>query len=360
MEVAHAVLHWALVGAGFAVAALEQGAAARVHALANFVVFQAGFHVGGALRLHEFTLESGDFLGVEKLHHVQRLVHAHRKDGGNGEHMRIPLHHDVRVVRQPDGAAPWLLPALVVQQHLMPEPVNVSARLEAGRHAHGLHRIVAAKLPCQIVTGHEIAQAGVEGRHVVVLQINLDEGLPVVVAFVQLHVVEHKAVKRKLRGHGHVRQVGPHVAAVVFKQQAVPLAQAVVVQAQARVLRKVRRTQQLAAGAVSPAVYGADDVAPRVRLPLLAQIAPALEHDGLAVAAHVGNQLQAAMRVAHQRAAALFLRQREVVARARHGQRMAHIARPGVEKPVFLARKQRLVKVERDGQLACRLLQWKT
>jgi hypothetical protein len=65
----------------------------------------------------------------------------------------------------------------------------------------------------------------VEGADVVVLQIDLDEGLPVVVALVHLDMVEHEAVELELLAQLHAGQVGLDVAAVVLEQQSVPLAQ---------------------------------------------------------------------------------------------------------------------------------------
>jgi len=67
--------------AHFIVATLHQGFAARVHALGNFVVFDAGFHVGRFLGFYKFAFKGHDFFGVEKLHHVQSLFGA---DGVQG------------------------------------------------------------------------------------------------------------------------------------------------------------------------------------------------------------------------------------------------------------------------------------
>eukprot|EP01031_Cornospumella_fuschlensis_P008113 gene8112-10012_t len=111
-----------------------------------------------------------------------------------------------------------------------------------------------------------------------------------------------------------VGQIGGDVAAVVFKQQPVPLAQWVVVEVEARVFLEVGRVQQLAGlaaldTAVGPAVQGADDVAARAALLLGVQRPFALEHDGLAVAADVGDQLDATLGVAHQGAALALLGQ---------------------------------------------------
>ena len=61
------VFHGALVGADFVVATGQQGCAPGVHAFANFVIFDAGFHVGGTLRLDKLALEGLNFFGIEEL-----------------------------------------------------------------------------------------------------------------------------------------------------------------------------------------------------------------------------------------------------------------------------------------------------
>jgi hypothetical protein len=112
-------------------------------------------------------------------------------------------------------------------------------------------------------------QTWVKGTHVVVLQVHFDEGFPVVVALVQFDVVGHETVKAEVSLATHTRQVGGHIAAVVLKQQAIPLLQGVVVQVQAGVNRKVRCTEQGASrqiasgaiGAVGPAVNRANHLA---------------------------------------------------------------------------------------------------
>ena len=81
MKVLHAVFHGALIGADFVVATLVQGLAAAIHALGNLVVLDAGFHVGGLLGLYELGLKCRDLFGVEKFHHVQRLVHGQGVQG---------------------------------------------------------------------------------------------------------------------------------------------------------------------------------------------------------------------------------------------------------------------------------------
>jgi len=104
-------------------------------------------------------------------------------------------------------------------------------------------------------------------------------------------MIEFEARKVKRCSGAHAGQVGGNVAAIVFKQQAIPLLQGVVFEVQAGVLGKVRRTQKLAFGRVSPAVQRAHDVAAGAALLLLGQIAPSLQHDRLAVATDVGDQL---------------------------------------------------------------------
>jgi hypothetical protein len=46
--------------------------------------------------------------------------------------------------------------------------------------------VVGAELPAQVLAGDELAEPRMEWRDVVVLEVDLDEGLPVVLALVQL------------------------------------------------------------------------------------------------------------------------------------------------------------------------------
>ena len=376
MEVLHAIFHGALVGAHFVVAALVQGRAAGVHALADFVVLDAGFHIGRLLCFDKLTLKGRNLFWVVKLHHVHGLVHAHGEQGGDGQHVRIPLHHDVRVVGEPDGALFGRHTATVIEQGLLPAFVHRRAtsgvRLaQAVGHAHGLYRVVFVHFPAQVVAGHKLPQTGVEGADVVVLQIHLNEGLPVVVAFVHLHFVEHVAAKAQVGPRAHAGQLRGDIdtacAACVFEQQSVPLLQFVVVQVQARVVGKVWRANEGAAwaavaasmrSAVGPAVQRADDVAPGgavVAFVIAVQGATPLEHHCLAVAAHIGDQLDATG-IAHQRTAFVFLGQGVVVPHVGHAQGMPHIAGPLLEDALHLPCMERGVKVAGNGQLAVGLL----
>jgi len=74
------------------------------------------------------------------------------------------------------------------------------------------------------------------------------------------------------------------------------------------------------------------------------------------VAADVGNQFDAALRVARQRAALGLLRQGEVVTRVGHGELVPDVARTGLEDEPLFALEQRLVEIGSDGKLTCRLL----
>ena len=221
----HAVFHRALVGPDLVVAALQQGAPAGVHALGNLVIFQAGFHVGGLLCLDKFALEGGNFFRVIKLDLVQRLVHPHGVQGGDREHVGVPLHHDVRVIGEPDGALAGRLAAPIGLQRILPALVDRAAgRTARSGQADGLHRVVFLELPAQVFATDKAAQPGVKGAHVVVLQIHLDKSFPVVVALVQLDPVQHEALEIKRGARPHAGQIGCDVAPVVLKQQAVPLA----------------------------------------------------------------------------------------------------------------------------------------
>ena len=190
-----------------------------------------------------------------------------------------------------------------------------------------------------------MAQTGVEGADVVVLQIHLDEGFPVVVAVVHLHPVQRITAEVQRLARAHVGQVGGDVAAVVFKQQAVPGTQRVVFEVQARVLGKVRRAQQLAAGGVSPAVHRTHDVA-RGAGGIVGgvQVAAPLEHHGLAVPAYIRDQLHP-LGGAHQGPALALLGQGRIVAQLGHAQFVPHIAGPALKDGRHLALKQRRVKV---------------
>ena len=82
-------------GPDLVVAALEQRAAAGVHAQRDLVVLGAGFPVRGLLGLDELALERGDVLGVVELDDVERLLRPLREQRGDDQHVRIPLDHDV-------------------------------------------------------------------------------------------------------------------------------------------------------------------------------------------------------------------------------------------------------------------------
>ena len=129
-------------------------------------------------------------------------------------------------------------------------------------------------------------------------------------------MVQYKAVEIEFFSRPHTRELLFNVNAIVFKQQAVELPQWVVAEVQTGVVCKVWCTQKGASWvvlrrsrAVGPAVDRAYDVAGA----LCTQVPAAFEHDGLAVAADVGNKLNA-MRVAHQRPTMAFLGQGVVVA----------------------------------------------
>ena len=89
----------------------------------------------------------------------------------------------------------------------VPLLVGRGSRLGQRGDANALHRIPVAELPGQVVAGDEIAQTWVIRRNVVILEIDLDEGLPVVVALVHLDVVELVAGEIELIGDIHAGQV---------------------------------------------------------------------------------------------------------------------------------------------------------
>ena len=317
--------------------------------------------------LDEFAFKGGNFFRVIKLHNVHGLVRAHGVQCGNRQHMRVPLHHDVGVVSEPDGPLFGRLAVAIVQQRVVPALVNGRAcggfRLrQALGHTHRLHGVVLAKFPLQVVAGHKLAESGVEGPHVVVLQVHLDKGLPVVIALVHLDFIEHVALKVQVGARPHVSELLRNVHPIGFKQESIPLLQGVVVQVEARVVGEVGRTYERAhllgigrgvCAAVGPAVQWTDDIAAILALPLcpsLCQRATTFEHECLAVAADVGNQFNA-LGAAYQGAAFIFLGQRVIVANFGHAQGVAYISGTVRKNALHFQLVQGWIKVAGNRQL---------
>ena len=80
-------------------------------------------------------------------------------------------------------------------------------------------------------------------------------------------------------------------------------------------------------------------------LALRLQVASALQHDGLAVAADVGDQLDLALGIAHEGSAAFFLGQGVIIPTLRHGELMTHVTRALVEEDLAFTLEQRLVEI---------------
>ena len=101
-----------------------------------------------------------------------------------------------------------------------------------------------------------------ERHDVVVLEVDLDEGLPVVIALVDLDAIEHVAgeieVARALSSARSRRDVARPSNSRPFQ-----LCSGVRPQVEARLVGEMRRAEQLALQVVGPAVDRADDV-PRV------------------------------------------------------------------------------------------------
>jgi hypothetical protein len=135
--------------------------------------------------------------------------------------------------------------AVDIADRLLPALISLGTGFLQRGDADLLHRIPVAELPGQVVAGDEIAQTRVVGHDVVILEIDLDEGLPVVVALVHLDVVELVAGEIEL-GDLHAGQVGIGRTRPL-EEQTVPVFQPSLVQIEAGILRKMRRADQLAA-----------------------------------------------------------------------------------------------------------------
>lgn len=218
VKLLHAVFHRTLVGTDFVFATFHQRPAPGVHAFTDLVVLNAGFHVGRLLGLDKLSLESLNFFRVVELHHVERLVDAARVQGRDRQDVRVPLDHDVRVIRQPDRSIFARFAFTVAVKGSTPALVDGRAGMCAGfGGAYRLHRIVLVELPAQVIAGHQAAKTWMKWDDVVVLQIDLDEGLLVVIALVQFDPVEHKTAEIEIRARAHASQVGVDIAAVVFE-----------------------------------------------------------------------------------------------------------------------------------------------
>ena len=267
------------------------------------------------------------------------------------QRVRVPLDHHVRVTGQPDRAVFGCHAIAVLQHHIVPFFVGVGAGLaELVRHADSLYRVMLREFPLQVVGCDKAAQTGVKRPDVVVLQVHLDKGFPVVIALVQVHFVQLVAGKVQVGVGAELGHLGRNVPAIVFKHQPVPAGSFVAVQIKARVNFKVRGTDQLARGVVGPAVQRADDVA--------AGVAATLQHGGLAVPADVGDQLDAGS-VSDQRTAFAFVGQGIKVAQIGHRQFVAEIAWPARKQFLLFPLVQAYIKIAGNRKLAGGLQQAK-
>ena len=195
------------------------------------------------------------------------------------------------------------------------------------------------ELPHQIVAGDELAEPGMERADVIVLEIDLDERLPVVGAVVQLDPVEHVAGEVE-RLSGQPAEVLRDVALPV-EQQAVPALHRCAGEARARLLGELRRAEQLTLEVVGPTVHRTDDVR---------RAAAALQHHRLPVTADVGQELDS-VGTADQRLRVVTPDERVVVAGLRHHQLVPDVTRRARKQRAHLGLENGRVAVPRCGEL---------
>ena len=205
---------------------------------------------------------------------------------GDHEHIRIPLDHHVRVIGEPDRAVRRRLAIAVLEHLVVPRLVRRRARrAEALVHADRLHAIPVAELPMQVVARDEMPEPGMERTHVVILEIDLDEGLPVEGIFDGLDLVEPVVGEVELPRDAETGEVARDITLAV-EQHAVPLLQRLPRQVEARMVGELGCAKVGAVARVAPAMQRAGDGAAGKR-------ARALQHDRLAMAAHVGDEIVA-------------------------------------------------------------------
>ena len=172
------------------------------------------------------------------------------------------------------------------------------------------------------------------------LEVDLEEGLPVELAFVDHDAVEDVAGEVVVVREREVGEVGGDVA-LAGEQQAVPRLRFGARQRHVGRRGELGRAEEPAVEVVGPAVQRADDVP---------HLAAALEEEPLAVAAHVAEEVHAAVR-AHQDAGVPARFQRHVVAFLGHHQLVADVLRAGGEDRRLLAREDVRIEVPGDREL---------
>ncbi len=176
----------------------------------------------------------------------------------------------------------------------------------------------------EVLAGDEVAEARVERHDVVVLEVDLDEGLPVVVALVDLDAVQHVVGEVEV-AHAEAREVRADVALAV-EQQSVPVLQRALAEVEARLVGEMRRPEELALEVVGPAMDRADDVL---------RVAAALEHDRLPVPADVRQELDAAG-VADERLRVVAPLEDVIVAGVRHHELVPDVTRRAGQQEALL------------------------
>ena len=172
--------------------------------------------------------------------------------------------------------------------------------------------------------------------HVVVLEINFDERLPVVVAMMQLDVIEDVTRKVELFRR-EIGEIGGDVAWAI-EQKPVPVLYRRAAEMHARLLGKMRRAEQLALEIVRPAMNRANDVA---------CVAFARQHDRLPMPANVRQKLDA-VHVANERLRIAASRQHVIVAGLRHHQLVTDIPRRAGKQELPLGVEDAAIRVPRS------------
>lgn len=85
-------------------------------------------------------------------------------------------------------------------------------------------------------------------------------------------------------------------------------------------------------------------------------VPPPVEHDGLTVTAHIGEELEPLL-APHEKAALLLGRERVIVTDFRDHEFMADVARTLPEQDLDFALVKRGIEIRRNRKLGCRTLQ---
>ena len=201
----HAVFVRGMVRPAVVLALGMQGLAAAMEPGADLGVLGGGLHVRRLVRLDQSALEERDLLRIVELEDVGGVLRRARDQRADDERVRIPLEHHVGVVDRPYRAVLRELAAAVGEDRVaIAGVVRRDLVTPLVLDAENLVRPALAETPLIVAGVDELLQPGVKRLHVIELEIDLQEGLPVEPALVDHDPVEDVTGEVVVGGEGEV------------------------------------------------------------------------------------------------------------------------------------------------------------